>query len=544
MPGIKTTLANYDLDFLTRVARRWGVQISQRDVESARLELAARMMDDNLFKGMLSRLDGNAGKAWAFLVSKSGKIPWAEFSRLYGEIRDYGPASREREDPDLHPISDAEKLWYSGLAARAFLRTGGEPQEYLYIPDELLEFVKNPGSHGKNLLIRPSVNQKPRYIVKAEALLPDRITDVLAALRMQREIPEEVWEVWQMPKLFAHHLLRSADLVDDSLQPIPEALKEFFSASRGQVITRLFKAWIGSAEINELRLLPGLVFEGTWQNDPLVPRRLLTELLAGVEAGTWWSISSLLTTIKETSPDFQRQAGDYDSWYIREANSSSYLSGFENWEKVEGALLFYLLSGPLHWLGIVNLARSGNEGNFTAFQLNDKLKPLLEGLEPSTSEVENREIKIREVLQISIPNFAPRLPRYQVARFCELVSVFPKESLYLLSMPSLLKAEEQGLHLNQLLQLLEKEKAAVVPESLRRLEERWSRHGQEAVIQKVLLLRFSREEACTEFLKQAAGRFTLEENNSLSVVIKEKQLDGIVRLLNEMGILAEISTDV
>jgi len=153
-------------------------------------------------------------------------------------------------------------------------------------------------------------------------------------------------------------------------------------------------------------------------------------------------------------------------------------------------------------------------------------------------------MKIRETLQISIPNYAPRLLRYQVARFCELVNVFPKESLYSLRLESLKKAEEQGLRLSQLLQLLEREKALAVPESLRRLEERWSLYGQEALIEKVLLLRFTQADARTAFLKQAAGRFTLEELSPLSFVVNEKQLDGIIRLLNELGILAEISGDV
>lgn len=544
MPGLRSTLANYDLDFLTRIARRWGAQISQRDAESARLDLAARMMDEGSFASLRNSLDEASSKAWLNLVQKGGKIPWIEFSRSHGDIRDFGPASREREDPDLHPVSASEVLWYSGLAGRAFLKIGLEPKEYFYIPDELLAFGKNEDQQAHKMLLRPSVNQKPKYIVRAEALLPDRLTDLLAALRMQREPPEEVWEAWQMPKVFALQLLRAEGLVDATLQPNPEALKEFFAASRGQVHTRLYQAWLGATEINELRLLPGLVFEGTWQNDPIAPRKLLTGILAGLEAGTWWSISSLLTTVKDTTPDFQRQAGDYDAWYIREASSSTYLSGFENWERVEGALLVFLLSGPLYWLGIVNLARAGPDGKFTAFQLTEQMKPLLNGSGLAESATENREMKIRDALHISIPYYAPRLLRYQVARFCELINVFPKESLYNLTTTSLKRAEEQGLRLNQLLQLLEREKAVAIPESLRNLEARWSLHGQEAAIGKVLLLRFTREAACAEFIKHAAGRFKLEELNPRCVIITARQLDGIIKLLNELGILAEIEADV
>lgn len=544
MPGLRSTLANYDLDFLTRIARRWGVQISQREVESARQDLLEKMLDTSLFEKVLESLDDGAARAWNHLVQKGGKIHWAEFSRIYGQIRDYGRASREREEPDLHPVSAAETLWYAGLAGRAFLRTEAEPKEFFYIPDELLEVAKNTGKPAPKLHIRPSVNQKPKWVARAEALLPDRVTDILAALRMRREIPAEIWNAWDIPRDFLYPWLREVGLVDDTLQPVPEALKEFFNATRGQVLTHLYQVWLKSNEINELRLLPGLEFEGTWKNDPIPPRRLLTEILAGLESGTWWSLSSLLATIKETNPDFQRQGGDYESWYIRETKSSAYLSGFENWEKVEGALLTYLLGAPLHWLGIVNLARAGENGKIAAFQLNEKMKPLLDSGELSGSDKENRVMKIRDRLLFSIPNFAPRLPRYQVARFCELVHVFPKESLYALKTDTLKKAEEQGLRLGQLIQLLEREKAAAIPENLRVLEERWSQHGQEAVIERVLLLRFTREDARAAFLKQATGRFALETLDPLCVVINEKQVDGILRLLNELGILAEIAGDV
>lgn len=540
MPSLISTLANYDLDFLTRIARRWGAQISQRDVNSARADLAARMMDAAAFAEIRDSLDAAAGKAWVNLVQKGGKIPWAEFSRSYGEIRDFGPASRQREEPDLHPISASEALWYAGLAGRAFLKSDQEPQEYFYVPDELLAFVKISDQPSQPTLLRPAINQKPKYILRAERLLPDRVTDVLAALRMKRELSDEVWEVWQFPRGFAYPLLRAAGLVDGMMQPIPEALKEFFAASRGQVHALLYQAWRSSTEINELRMLPGLIFEGTWQNDPLAPRRLLIDLLTNLNAGTWWSLSSLITTVKETTPDFQRQGGDYDSWYIRETGSSIYLSGFENWERVEGALLTFLLCGPLHWLGVVNLAKAGADGKITAFQLDEAMKPLLEVPNLVASDAETREIKIRDALRFSIPSFAPRLLRYQVARFCELVSVFPKESLYVLTTASLSRAEEQGLQLSQLLQLLEKENAAAIPESLRSLEERWSLYGQEATIRKALLLRFTREAACAEFIKRAAGRFDLEVLNPLNIVITERQLEGIVKLLSELGILADI----
>lgn len=544
MPGLKTTLANYDLDFLKRIARRWGVEISTRDTESARADLKAGMADEQRFKQMWETLDEATQIAWASLARSGGKLPWLEFSRAHGEIRDFGPARREREEPDLSPISAAETLWYSGLAGRAFLKTAGEPIEFFYIPDEILTFASIQAGGVDQIQLRPATSQQPKYQHKTSGAILDHLTDMLAALRMQREIQHSVFEAWGMPRQFLSLLLQESGLVNNDLQLVPDALKSFFSARRGAIHARIFQVWLESGEINDLRMLPGLKFEGTWKNNPRPPRNLLISLLSRLDAKTWWSISSLLAGVKDKQPDFQRAAGDYDSWFIRQEGASTYLSGFENWDKVEGALLAHLLSGPLHWFGVVHLAASTAEGRSTAFQLSDGMLPLLSGLTPEIGVSENHEIKIKDARHITIPNQTSRLLRYQVARFCELVSVNQKESHYAITTNSLNSAAEQGLQLSQLMQLLEKEGGAEIPDSLRKMARRWSSQGKEAVISKVSLLRFQDAAACAEFNRFAAGRFTLEELNPRTLLITERQKEGVIRVLNELGILVDIEADV
>ena len=33
-----------------------------------------------------------------------------------------------------------------------------------------------------------------------------------------------------------------------------------------------------------------------------------------------------------------------------------YLRGFSTWDEVDGALVRFLITGPMHWLGLVDLA--------------------------------------------------------------------------------------------------------------------------------------------------------------------------------------------
>jgi len=87
-------------------------------------------------------------------------------------------------------------------------------------------------------------------------------------------------------------------------------------------------AWSQSKELNDLHMLPGLVCEGNWTNDPTLPRELLINLIKELGTSNWWSMSSLLNQLKTKAPDFQRPAGDYDSWFIREEKTHLALRGF------------------------------------------------------------------------------------------------------------------------------------------------------------------------------------------------------------------------
>ena len=75
---------------------------------------------------------------------------------------------------------------------------------------------------------------------------------------------------------------------------------------------------MGDINFNELRLLPGLKFEGDWTNDPLRTRQAILELVSQIPENRWWSLAAFVAAVREQHPDFQRPAGDYDSWFIRQ----------------------------------------------------------------------------------------------------------------------------------------------------------------------------------------------------------------------------------
>ncbi len=91
----------------------------------------------------------------------------------------------------------------------------------------------------------------------------------------------------------------------------------------------MFNAWLESNNFNELRQIPSLVCEGEWDNQPLATREFLLNLLEAVPDNKWWSLPVFIRAIKEKYPDFQRPAGDYDSWFIKRIADGVYLRGFD-----------------------------------------------------------------------------------------------------------------------------------------------------------------------------------------------------------------------
>ena len=86
---------------------------------------------------------------------------------------------------------------------------------------------------------------------------------------------------------------------------------------------------------------------------------------------TWWNLKSFIEAIKEQHPDFQRPAGDYDSWFIRDAANGHYLRGFTDWDLVDGALIRFLLADVMHRLGLLDLASPGEGREASAFRILD-----------------------------------------------------------------------------------------------------------------------------------------------------------------------------
>lgn len=545
MPDLTESLQGRDLGHLRIITELWGSELKNQDINSSILQLNTLLLRPALVKEMVDSLPAEVKSALQDLIQHSGRLPWAQFTRAYGEVREMGPAKRDRERPFEHPVSTTESLWYRALVARAFFDSPAGPEEFAYIPEDLLELIPRI-SRVEQLT---SGRQASALEYASVSMVNDRILDhactLLAALRLGIGIPTEYVSTGGeiLASAFMISVLTTAELLDDASQPIPEPMRIFLEARRGEALRQIFTAWKQSNSTNELSLLPDRVIEGNWVNDPLRTRQAILDYITTIPAGTWWSLNSFISAIKQHNPDFQRPAGDYDSWFIRSSISSDYLRGFEHWDEVDGRLLRYIITGPLHWLGVLDLAHPEGEQQVTAFRLSNWSTALLNDKAPERMPVEEEPLVVRSDARLSARRLVPRRVRYQVARFCEWVKETPDEYQYRISPGSLARARQQGLSVSQLIALLSKH-AKLVPPSLIKALERWENQGSEVRLEQMVVLRVVSEDILVALRKSRASRFLGESLGPTTVAVKAGASDKVLGVLAELGYLGEFRGEI
>jgi hypothetical protein len=529
MPDLSASLQKQDFGHLRIVAGFWGLELESADADSALEELCASLLDLESVSETLEILPAEARAALNALIEPNGKMEWVAFARKYGEIREMGAGRRDRERPHLKPATVSEILFYRGLLARAFLDTDKGAQEFAYIPEDLFEIIVEVGAmHASPLqknepLGRPATPVEKAHEIPASDYIIDDATTYLAAMRSSKSDYQSDLRLQQMSII--------AGLVKkNALQP--EVVKKFLEAPRREALAMLYNAWLASDTFDELRLLPGLICEGEWKNQPQVTREFLMNLIHDIPQGKWWSIPAFVKAIKEKYPDFQRPAGDYDSWFIKRESDGQYLRGFAYWDSVDGALVKYLIQ-TLHWLGKADLASPGEGKEPTAFFLISSIE----------KKEERGKIVVSSNGRITISRFFSRAVRYQIARFCEWSDEKNDEYNYSVSAKSLKRASAQGLKAEQLLAMLVKYTNGNVPPALVKALKRWDASGPEARVESLLVLRVSKPEVMEEMRKSRAGKFLGELLSPTAVIVKSGAIEKVVAALAELGLLAEVISD-
>jgi hypothetical protein len=552
MPTLSHSLKRTDLNYLQIIAGFWEIPLQAQGSHQALEALVPAMLVQEQVQEVVGSLPEEARLALDDLIQNQGRLLWPTFTRRYGIVREMGPGRRDRDQPYLKPVSPAEILWYRALIARAFFDTPSGPQEFAYIPDDLLSLVPvGPGAAPASLGRAASPAERASSIPASDHLL-DHTCTLLAALRMGQS-PQEIealkveWSKGHCTPMTPRSvglLLRAAAILDEQDMPHPEQTRSFLESARPEALLRLTQAWLESPTFDELRLVPGLRVEGELEHDPVRPRRQVLDFLSTIpgrgagEKRTFWSLVAFLEAVRYNHPEFLRPSGDYDSWLIRDLHKDEFLRGFEHWDNVEGALLRFILTGPLHWLGILDLASSDKDGMPTAFRFSAWAADLLAGKQPKGLPGEDHPIQASPDGRLTVQRLAPRAVRYQLARFCTWEKQAEDAYRYHLTPSSLEYARRQGLTISHLLSLLRRHVQPLSPGLVKTLE-RWEQKGTEARLQRLVVLRLSSPELLTLLRTSRAARFLGDPLGPTAVIVKPAAVDKVMSILAEMGYLGE-----
>lgn len=546
------SLQSRDLSYLRIVAGFWDIPIENLDSRGALQRLSEAIEDTSLVQEVVDSLPSEARAALDDLINHGGRLSWPVFVRNYGAVREMGAGRRDRERPYRNTTAPAEMLWYRALVARAFFDTPNGPQEFAYIPENLLGHLPEPVHQAMPPLGRAASPAERGKSALAKDDILDHCCTYLAARRL--DLPESelisqgIGSVFQEAPLTPQALrvlMAAAGLLDSQGNPAPEPVRDFLEMPRTNALVTLARGWLHSPLVNELRMLPGKVFEGDWQNDALQARQAILDFISTVPRDTWWSLSAFVADVRDRHPDFQRPAGDYDSWYIREETSGEFLRGFSHWDAIDGALIRYVICGPMYWLGLVDLATPlPKEGvsdlslPVSAFRLSQWFDVILGGELPQGLPEENQLVLIGSDARLRVPPLVPRAVRYQLARFG--IWEMPKNGAYVyrITTNSLARARQQGLQMVHLTSLLRRYSQAVPPNLAKALE-RWNEHGTQARIQNVVVLRLSSPDLLQALRSSRAARFLGEPLGPAAVIIKPGAWKKVMEALAELGYLGE-----
>lgn len=344
---------------------------------------------------------------------------------------------------------------------------------------------------------------------------------------------------------FAFHLLRLADILhkDDTGTPylrlLPNAAHLLLGTAQTDVIRDLFELWLTHSSYEDLFALQDygvrlrcrasalnlpLLRSGELDAENSEARQSLLALLGQAPLKQWISFPAFARFVYRLNPLFlQRRQRTFPSphwWLEREERRPLRPLQLSDWLRGDLYYLEHLLSGPLHWWGVCDIAHA-DDGQLLAFRLTP-LAGWLWGHAPQEEELQEQHsvpptqilevVDAQEILVMCSSDAWPLLSI--VETFMEAAGVQHERLRYRLTPKALGTALSRGHRPTRLLELLE---TLLAPEEDRQQEslrqmiaqvERWvTSYGHARLYTGVTLL----EVADTAVMRELMATTSLEK---------------------------------
>lgn len=562
MKTLTRTLTDSDLGMLPVLAQVWGAKIDNLNTPEIITVLTNVMLDKQRAEKVWTSLNDDQRGALQALLGTGGKMSATMYTRLFGEIRHMGAAQIEREQPQQNPQSSAEALFYKGLIAQAFEQTDAGARPIIYVPDDLIPVLPTHKTAYENLAAEVAISSGDRPemgplddvtgVRQADTSIVDDLATLLAYLQLHgAQVEDEEFSPADRDLILPHLLNAdetrlafllglgiSADLiaVEEGRANTKRAeVRRWLSEPRASQVRLLAEAWRSSTAFRDLWHVPGLFPEGMPNYDPTIAREAMLNFISEIAPEQdWWALDEFIEVVKHTDADFQRPGGDYDSWYIR-SDAGDYLRGFESWDAVEGALLEFYITGPMHWLGLVDLA--DDAARLTAYG-----RAFLGMIAwPAPPEPEGK-IEVQEDGTLLVSRRVSRIDRFQVARFASWVSAGDPYT-YRLDGPGIAQADRQGINTGHISAFLKRALGEEpVPMKIAMLLQNWQGGATATVtLEKLIVLRTTAPETLATILDTPAlRRYLGAQLGPMAVIVRADQWEALRTALGDAGIRAEL----
>lgn len=585
MHDLKTALKATSAEVLLALAEVWGIETRNLNDAQIREALLPVMLDEERASTIFDMLDEQQrGALTSITTARDKKQPEPLFQAMCGTIRSMGKKQVREKKPHHNPASSAEALYYRGLLFRGFDQEGSAntARPVVYIPDDLAEVLPLKRTQYDDLKDQPfpaveeaeiSASMEPTEedffdddemsidtlddddlvdAQSADTSIVDDLTTLLAYLRMYGAgieedslIPADADQI--MPFLLSADPVRLNFMLgvgaamevisveDGRAHPNRAGLQRWLTADRSKQMEMLSEAWRNSREYQDLYHVPGLYPDPNGvQLDPTLPRHAVANyMLHLVPAEEWWRISDLIDRIKIEELDFMRPGGDFDSWYIR-SDSGDYLNGIESWDAVEGALIEFMISGPMHWLGLCDIAEDA--ARLTAYG-----RAFLKLMKWPQQKDQPEPITITGDDTLHASRRAARVDRFQVARFSTWLAD-AEPFTYRIDADGIQRAQAQGISTDQIAGFIKRAtNGQQIPPAIARLLETWQGgSAASATIENLRVLRTQSTETMDYIWNEPSLRRYLGARlGTMAVVILPEHEDTLRQALGKEGIQIE-----
>ncbi|HZO75446.1 MAG TPA: helicase-associated domain-containing protein [Ktedonobacteraceae bacterium] len=357
--------------------------------------------------------------------------------------------------------------------------------------------------------------------------------------------------------LFIRLLLMKLGLLQERHNALYAAPAEaYFALPLIERTRRCYRLYLETPLWNDLLYLPEVnVRPGPGHLDPaheevIRARQALIERLVHQRIDEWHNISALIARTKLYIPYllFPRQYGPRAERYSSGSNPygwdfrlrRGWLTHREGWHLVEGGFIRTVVTGPLHWLGVIELE---NKESPTTFRLSAGAVAIMSNAEPR----QEPEAWGRLIVQ---PNFelialAPvsELLLVQLDRFAERTSL-EHIAQYRLTKASVTRAIQKGLHVDAIQQTLEQAVGGDIPQNVRYSLVEWERQARRVEVwQGATLLEVDNAVLLDELFASDATRHLLGRRLSpLLAEVVPHQLAAVQQILWQRHYLPALST--